>query len=1059
MARSGSFGGSLNPFGTGSLGGFSQYDIAGNLAELEVYRVEVAWGNGTATDDEYVAALKKALDATSPDTRDRESAQNRLDDALYRIGRSKAGTQGLDALIAFDQSALAKMNQSNLRYRDVKDSLDSELAQRRSRDYGKLVQEYNAGKIPTQKLVDWVQQALGTISPDDPDYANWTGTRQELDQRVKSEKDEKVYQDYQMGRMKGPAFLSYIQGRLNEYDPSSPDYADWQRRFEDAKKQVKNADLARQDTAFFNAYEEGHKSDAQYLSYLRKRLDGMDPNDPDRAAWKHRLNQAAFSLAEDKLRFDVERGKQPVSKLITFYRNYQRTLNPGSQEYRQIARNLRSLGSGGGGGHSGGGGGRRSGGGSSSGGGGSTKLGTANAPKAISIKSSLHDLVSVLTVNVSGSKGAQRTGTKALDLNIDSLQNARQRGDSVWLFQDPRHPGQMVPGQYPDGRPMKDSAGKPVMVPGSAYLPVTDDAYVTLLGLKTQLHYDLAGKALADHDSAGYFYQLKLATNNEDRIRLVNQQAVDAANRKFYDAADDGIDMALRTGDFATAINLAKALQGQLDAALSDPMLDDTRRATLERLSQKLSDNPLLPKVMQMPDGSLQEVGGAIDLDNSSFDKDGNATYVALKPGWHYTLDGSDKNGAATWGLQFDDLQDGTWEQNHMTVHASFGGRVVTGEVKVRTAPFNNTMFANTPDGMVRLDAGGQFISFTDEHGRQVKAYSLDGQTWVRSTTGLAPSLQLDADLQQVTDQSGTHFVDKATNELVFTKNKDGSVTKNDAYFEAHPDAADFYGMKDLKKRRATLGRVQTQNADGSMRQGQYVSGYEEQYLYATGRSGLKGKNGPAVKGGTEVGGPGQYMQVITKSDSGRLNLTDSQDPFHALGRDTGIRGNSKRPNDGDSFAYGVKTGSSTTSGRKATNPLSLNTPARKARAYGESLSDLSGPVTSGRYGPPTPPIKSQLPADTPDRYDGVGLRGYTGMPQQLKFSGPAPSLKSKTAASLPPKVKTKTPLPKPKPTTTAPKRPLPKPTTVRRTTVTRPKTSTKPRTSSTIIAGRNTAL
>ena len=49
MARAGSFGGSLNPFGGGSLGGFSAYDIGSNLAELEVYKVEVAWGNGTAT--------------------------------------------------------------------------------------------------------------------------------------------------------------------------------------------------------------------------------------------------------------------------------------------------------------------------------------------------------------------------------------------------------------------------------------------------------------------------------------------------------------------------------------------------------------------------------------------------------------------------------------------------------------------------------------------------------------------------------------------------------------------------------------------------------------------------------------------------------------------------------------------------------------------------------------------------------------------------------------------------------------------------------------------------
>ena len=78
----------------GSLGGFSQYDIGSNLAELELYKTEVAWGNGTATDAEYIDALTKARDATSTGTKDRETAQNRLDDAVYRIDRQKAQQAG-----------------------------------------------------------------------------------------------------------------------------------------------------------------------------------------------------------------------------------------------------------------------------------------------------------------------------------------------------------------------------------------------------------------------------------------------------------------------------------------------------------------------------------------------------------------------------------------------------------------------------------------------------------------------------------------------------------------------------------------------------------------------------------------------------------------------------------------------------------------------------------------------------------------------------------------------------------------------------------------------------
>jgi hypothetical protein len=193
MARRGGFSSGLNPFGTGSLGNLSQYDIGADLADLEVYRVEVAWGNGLATDAAYLAALLKARDATDPNTQRRESAQNKLDDAVYRIDRSKADAKGLDALIAFDQAAIAKMSPDNLRYRDVKDSLDAELANRRSRDYGKLVVAYNDGKTSTQSLLSWVKTTLRSVAADDPDFENWTNVQGDLEDRIVSEKDSVVY--------------------------------------------------------------------------------------------------------------------------------------------------------------------------------------------------------------------------------------------------------------------------------------------------------------------------------------------------------------------------------------------------------------------------------------------------------------------------------------------------------------------------------------------------------------------------------------------------------------------------------------------------------------------------------------------------------------------------------------------------------------------------------------------------------------------------------------------------------------------------------------------------
>ena len=108
----------------------------------------------------------------------------------------------------------------------------------------------------------------------------------------------------------------------------------------------------------------------------------------------------------------------------------------------------------------------------------------------------------------------------------------------------------MIPGLNPDGSPMLDSKGKPVMVPGSAYLPVTDQAYSNLLGLQVDLHYQLAGLALASNDAKGYFYQLKLANNGADAQRLADAQYIARSNQTFYDAAQKGIDLAMKTGDF-----------------------------------------------------------------------------------------------------------------------------------------------------------------------------------------------------------------------------------------------------------------------------------------------------------------------------------------------------------------------------------------------------------------------------------------------------------------------------------------------------------------------------
>ena len=830
MARSGGLGATLNPLGSGSLGGgLSQYDIGADLANLEVYRVEVAWGNGLATDDEYLSALNKALAATDPETQKRESAQNKLDDAVYRIGRSKADTQGLDALVTYDQAALAKMKPDNVRYRDVKGTLDSELAQRRSRDYGRLVLDYNKGTTSTQTLLSWVKATVAAISPDDPDYANWQGTQQDLTDRVAGEKDSKVYQDFQQGRMRSGPFLAYLEQRRAGFGQESPEYADWTRRLEDARKQVNDANQAKADGAFFNSYEEGHKSDAQYLGYLRNRIRGMKADDPDRPSWQHRLNQAAFSLAEDKLRFDVEHKNKPLSSLVSFYRSYRATLNPGSAEYRTITRALDSIG------RSGGGGGR-----------GSTKAdGTASGAvtgKAIP-KYDQAGVFSLMTINPHAPKKDQAAAKKFFDLNYTSLENARQRGDNVWLFYDPRKPGAAVAARNPDGTPVLDRNGKPIMVRGSAYVAVSDDAFGHLNVLRAQYQFALADIALADKDPGQYAFHLKEGLNAQDKARLVDSQHVAKSFDAFYQTAQDGIDSALRRGDYATALNLSTDVANRLGYEMQNPQLDETRRDRLDRLGEKLAGNPLIPKV---DTATGQQIGGAVNLAASEKDAAGNFTGVTLNDGWHHVLDKVDASGAPDWGLQYDKVQDGSWEASHTEVTTMYGDNIVRGDVSTRNAGVNSTVFVPTPDGQIRVDQSVKYLTFTDEHGQVVKAYSIDGKHWIRSLSGTPPQIEVSGNLKNAADGSGIVGDD---GKLVFKANTPGDKTGGYT-FVGDPSTLGFYG----------------QSAIGANRDAQALTGAIAQ----AGR--MFGFSLPTSQSG-DLGAPGQHMELLTMGDDGSLTF------------------------------------------------------------------------------------------------------------------------------------------------------------------------------------------
>lgn len=751
MARKGGFGASLNPFGSGSLGGFSQYSLGDDLAALRRYEAEVAWANGQLSNGDYLRVLEEALAATSADSRERVAAQNKLDDARYRIGRQAAELAGPDALIDYDRAALATMRPDNLRYNDVKQVLASELAQRRSRDYGKLVEAFNAGTATIEKLAAWVSTTLAGLPEDAPDRDNWTQTAAELTRRAQDEADSKAYQDYQMGRMKPDAFLAYLTTRRDGFVPGSPQYDDWTRRLEDATKQVRDAKLATQDQTFFNAYNEGKKSDKEYLAYLKGRIGAMDADDPNRAEWEHRYRTAGFSLAEDQLRFDVQHGKAPVGRLVKFYEAYRATLNRGSAEWRSVTERLEAARkwkpAGGGGAGS------------------AQTFGKDDPGKAISPRSNLDTIIHQVSITALSSKAAVAN----YGLNVDSLENAYKRGDKQWLFHDPANPGAVTQARDSMGNPVVGKDGKPVMVRGSFYVPVTSEAYSKLLGVKVDYESSVAEAALAKGRMKDYYTHASYAAEAQDRLRAADIHTAIRRLETELSAKEKEIEHFKVMGDKAAYLNAVQDALGIVAQIQSDPLLDESKRNSLEDKAERLADSPLVPKVDPVS-GKL--LPGPVDVAASARDpKTGKWTNVALAPGWHDVFSISPTTGERTIQQRFDNDPPGVWQSKHVTIHARYGEKVITADAAVTDGPITPLMVVHTPDGdmTVRGPASAKAVVYFDDEGQHT-AYTLDGKSWITTDTGVLPMVEFNVrPSKSAKDEDGTvrWYDDKGTEVLV----------------------------------------------------------------------------------------------------------------------------------------------------------------------------------------------------------------------------------------------------------------------------------------------------
>lgn len=408
--RSGGFGTTLDPFGA-SRGGFSRYNITGetisSLAAAEAYAVAVAWQNGTVSDAEYLASLQKQLDLETPGTSGFIGAENKLEDAKYSIGRNKlvqsvnlassAGSRisALEALRSYDQSRLGQMNSSNEQYREQVARIASTGADIRQTRYSELVTKVNNGQGTTAQLLA-LARSNQSASNGQPDADDWTNAVSELENRLKDEELTDAVQAYQHDRITGEELMAKIDSRIGDVTAGSPEAEQLKRQKEDLAEQIKNKADTKLETEMSGKRQAGTINDSQWLDYLRARYEAATPNSAEQIAAGDRLREFTFSLAEDKLRYQVQRGTAPVSRLIKFYKGYRATMVPGSERYRALTLAIdslkgRTVSTGGGGG--GGGGGASVGG----GGGGTASTGKKPTGKLTDPDVTLQDLAAGLT--------------------------------------------------------------------------------------------------------------------------------------------------------------------------------------------------------------------------------------------------------------------------------------------------------------------------------------------------------------------------------------------------------------------------------------------------------------------------------------------------------------------------------------------------------------------------------------------------------------------------------------------------------------------------------------
>jgi hypothetical protein len=176
-------------------------------------------------------------------------------------------------------------------------------------------------------------------------------------------------------------------------------------------------------------------------------------------------------------------------------------------------------------------------------------------------------------------------------------------------------------------------------------------------------------------------------------------------------------------------------------------------------------------------------------------------------PGTHFVLK-TDAKGQADWGYQWEDpaiLKDArTWEQRHIRVVTGWSGQRVVGEVEIQNAPAIGLRITTTDGTQKILKDYGRFVGYApyvDGYGNTVRAYSVDGVTWVLATGGTYPMLELNGAVEWDENANGSVQITQDGN-VLFTSPDGKSGWVNGDGFESSGAASGlaWFGQANLEK-------------------------------------------------------------------------------------------------------------------------------------------------------------------------------------------------------------------------------------------------------------------